>query len=118
MRAVIQPIPVAIPPNNSPPSCTFIFSYFRALLEPSSDAIRLVLPAGPRSLCLDLALEGGLHELLLSEKRNPSAGSEVVRGHCEQRARVARVVGVSGPAGAGHFDEPGCRVPVSYVPKQ
>ena len=78
----------------------------------------MALPTGLRSLYVDLAFEGGLYELLLIEKRNPSAGSEVVRGHCEQRARVARVVGVSGPAGAGHFDEPGCRVPVSYVPNQ
>ena len=78
----------------------------------------MALPTGLRSLYVDLAFEGGLYELLLIEKRNPSAGSEVVRGHCEQRSRVARVVGVSGPAGAGHFDEPGCRVPVSYVPKQ
>ena len=67
---------------------------------------------------MDLALEGGRYELLLIEKRNPSAGRGAVRGRSEQRARVARVVGVSGPAGAGPFDEPGCRVPVSYVPKQ
>ena len=115
---MFEPIPIAIPPQFWPCCGTFTFSYFRALLEPSSDAIRLVLPAGPRSLCLDLALEGGRYELVLIEKRNPSAGSGVVRGHCEQRARVARVVGVSGPAGARHFDEPGCRVPVSYVPKR
>ena len=55
----------------------------------------MALPTGLRSLYVDLAFEGGLYELLLIEKRNPSAGSEVVRGHCEQRSRVARVVGVS-----------------------
>ena len=72
---MFEPIPIAIPPQFWPCRGTFTFSYFRALLEPSSDAIRLVLPAGPRSLCLDLALEGGIYELLLVEKDNPSLES-------------------------------------------